>query len=326
MKNIRLYELESEYLEDKVNHEYPTVSYDMETDTVYYFEEEKENYIEYLVMSQTIGEEVNVLGWSNSGGTQLNENMLNGFGIELNYPDNPYTYIDKMTIDNEEVEPCMTYVFNDQIPSLEAAPDLSDLENIEGVHKIRVYLKDECKNVCMIVPYMNLKTDFTHIDFGKTNLVYPFVGLLNYGMDINTSNIDTEGSTNMAGMFMGSVNITSLDVSSFDTSEVTNMQQMFAACQKITSLDLSNFDTSKVTNMSNMFYDCNELNEITMGGDIGNVTTLDSMFKYIANNGVFYYNEKYADSYIRVTGGTDSKGVVWERLLPDGWTAEAITM
>ena len=39
MKNIRLYNLEEAYHEDKVNHEYPTVSYCKETDTVYIVEQ-----------------------------------------------------------------------------------------------------------------------------------------------------------------------------------------------------------------------------------------------------------------------------------------------
>lgn len=40
MKNIRLFELESDYHNDKTNHEYPTVSYTKDTDKVWYVQKE----------------------------------------------------------------------------------------------------------------------------------------------------------------------------------------------------------------------------------------------------------------------------------------------
>ena len=40
MKNIRLFELEEAYHEDKTNHEYPTVSYTQDTDKVWYMVKE----------------------------------------------------------------------------------------------------------------------------------------------------------------------------------------------------------------------------------------------------------------------------------------------
>ena len=40
MKNIRLFELESDYHNDKANHEYPTVSYTKDTEKVYYYEKQ----------------------------------------------------------------------------------------------------------------------------------------------------------------------------------------------------------------------------------------------------------------------------------------------
>ena len=40
MKNIRLFELEEAYHEDKANHEYPTVSYTQDTDKVWYMVKE----------------------------------------------------------------------------------------------------------------------------------------------------------------------------------------------------------------------------------------------------------------------------------------------
>ena len=68
--------------------------------------------------------------------------------------------------------------------------------------------------------------------------------------------------TDMASMFSGCRNLTSIDLSSFDTSNVTEMGGMFYECEYLTELDLSNFDTSNITDMRYMFYGCSNLTTI----------------------------------------------------------------
>ena len=60
---------------------------------------------------------------------------------------------------------------------------------------------------------------------------------------------NTEDVTDMQGMFLSCISLTSLDVSGFNTAKVTNMYGMFYECSSLTSLDLSNFNTANVTNM-----------------------------------------------------------------------------
>ena len=68
--------------------------------------------------------------------------------------------------------------------------------------------------------------------------------------------LNTEDVTDMQGMFLGCINLTSLDLSSFNTGNVTNMYGMFYECRKLTSLDLRGFNTEKVTDMRYMFNRC----------------------------------------------------------------------
>ena len=90
----------------------------------------------------------------------------------------------------------------------------------------------------------------------------------------NTSNV-----TNMASMFSGCTNLTSLDVSSFNTSKVTSMNSMFHICTNLTSLDLSSFDTSKVTYMGSMFGGCKQLNTLNLSGwNTSNILNMNGMF------------------------------------------------
>ena len=76
---------------------------------------------------------------------------------------------------------------------------------------------------------------------------------------IDLSKFDTDGVTDMSGMFRNCSSLTNLDLSNFDTSQVTNMYEMFKNCSSLTNLDLSNFDTSSVIRMDSMFYNCSSL-------------------------------------------------------------------
>ena len=98
-------------------------------------------------------------------------------------------------------------------------------------------------------------------------------------LDSEIANLDTSNITSMAGMFMGSENLKSLDLSNFDTSNVADMSNMFSSCKKLENLDLSNFDTSNVTNMSNMFSTCYKLkNPNIKNWDVRKVVNAGNLF------------------------------------------------
>ena len=118
---------------------------------------------------------------------------------------------------------------------------------------------------------------------GITNVAYMFSGCSNL-TSLDLSNFDTSNVTTMGYMFNDCSNLTSLDLSNFDTSNVTDMDGMFADCGNLTSLDLSNFDTSNVTDMDGMFADCGNLTSLDLSNfDTSNVTDMRIMFKGCTN-------------------------------------------
>ena len=116
---------------------------------------------------------------------------------------------------------------------------------------------------------------------------------------LNTSNV-----TNMAYMFYGCQNLTSLDVSNFDTSNVTNMGAMFTGCSGLTVLDVSSFNTSKVMIMYGMFMGCSKIETIFASDkfDVSNVTNSNLMFTNCTS--LKGYDENKTDkTYATVNGG-----------------------
>lgn len=99
------------------------------------------------------------------------------------------------------------------------------------------------------------------------------------GDALDLSHFDTRKVTNMAGMFYGCTELTSIDVSKFNTSNVVSMQEMFGNCSSLKQLDLRNFDTSKVTSMVNMFAGCTALESIDMSKfNTSSLENMDGMF------------------------------------------------
>ncbi len=93
------------------------------------------------------------------------------------------------------------------------------------------------------------------------------------------SYLNTSEVTNMAWMFGGCKNLTSLDLSHFNTSKVTDMGAMFYNCSILTSLDLNSFNTSKVTAMGAMFYNCSILTSLDVSHfNTSKVTDMRYMF------------------------------------------------
>ncbi|WP_338207743.1 BspA family leucine-rich repeat surface protein [Lactiplantibacillus paraxiangfangensis] len=133
------------------------------------------------------------------------------------------------------------------------------------------------------------------------------------GIDIDkagdTSNLVTDKTTNMTGMFAHSIKhhdrrlylplntskVTTMahmfdnfwgaydwfELMGFDTSHVTDMSYMFYDAEDITELMLPGFDTSKVTTMAHMFDRCHRVETLDLSGfDTSNVTSMASMFYY----------------------------------------------
>lgn len=92
-----------------------------------------------------------------------------------------------------------------------------------------------------------------------------FMGCLNLS-SLDLSNFDTSKVTDMSMMFYNYYDskLTTLDVTNWDlnTSNVISMSSMFYGCSGLTTLDLSKWDTSKVTYMSYMFQNCSKLTTI----------------------------------------------------------------
>ena len=98
---------------------------------------------------------------------------------------------------------------------------------------------------------------------------------LTYEILKNALKYDTTSNvTNMASMFMLSMNITAIPL--FNTSLVTNMSNMFIYCVNLTTIP--QLDTSSVTDMSYMFQNCEKLTTIPQL-DTSKVITMESMFQ-----------------------------------------------
>ena len=92
-------------------------------------------------------------------------------------------------------------------------------------------------------------------------------------------NLNTTNVTEMASMFYGCSQLTSLDVTHFNTEKVTNMLQMFTDCRCLTSLDVTHFNTENVANMGSMFYGCSSLTSLDVTNfNTANVSGMNHMF------------------------------------------------
>ncbi|MCR4560249.1 MAG: DUF285 domain-containing protein, partial [Bacteroidales bacterium] len=94
-----------------------------------------------------------------------------------------------------------------------------------------------------------------------------------------------------------------------NTIRTTNMAEMFRGCHDLTTLDLSGLNTENVTNMRYMFSWCDKLTTITVGSgwDVSSVTESNAMFdeceSLVGGKGTAY-NQDFTDvTYAQVDGG-----------------------
>ena len=92
-------------------------------------------------------------------------------------------------------------------------------------------------------------------------------------------NLNTTNVTEMASMFYGCSQLTSLDVTHFNTENVVHMENMFINCSSLASLDVTHFNTANVTNMGYMFYGCSQLTSLDVTHfNTANVIAMNNMF------------------------------------------------
>ena len=92
-------------------------------------------------------------------------------------------------------------------------------------------------------------------------------------------NLNTTNVTEMASMFYGCSQLTSLDVTHFNTENVVHMENMFINCSSLASLDVTHFNTENVANMGSMFYGCSQLTSLDVTNfNTANVLVMNYMF------------------------------------------------
>ena len=122
--------------------------------------------------------------------------------------------------------------------------------------------------------YSQVSVETNGVDINDYFLTTPqtFSGIVKYITKI--PELDTSGLTNMAYMFDGCTNLSS--ISNLNTSKVESMNNAFSRCSNLVSIP--NLNTSKVKSMSYLFAECSNLVSIPQL-DTSNVTTMYGMFR-----------------------------------------------
>ncbi|MDF7639640.1 BspA family leucine-rich repeat surface protein [Lactobacillus sp. ESL0791] len=111
------------------------------------------------------------------------------------------------------------------------------------------------KTISGLIPWYRT---IEHIDFATPvslaiNSGSKFSSLDNLKTIDHFDRVDTSRVVNMAELFSGNRNLTTIDLSKINTAKVANMTNMFAGDEKLTGVDLHNLDTSHVAKKNGMF-------------------------------------------------------------------------
>ena len=107
-------------------------------------------------------------------------------------------------------------------------------------------------------------------------------------------NLNTTNVTEMASMFYGCSQLTSLDVTHFNTENVVHMENMFTNCSSLASLDVTHFNTENVANMGSMFYGCSSLTSLDVTNfNTANVLAMNDMFSGCSALTTIYASDKF---------------------------------
>ena len=247
MKDLKFFETENEYINEKESFEYPQVSFTNDNGKVWVKEED--NYI-LAVYDFSLGYDNNLFFGNPYDNDSLNlEWIINGEIVEED-ENGKVTY--KFHVDKTLESISLKYVF-----AFDYGGTAYGVSSVPIIHMDFSHLKTKINDLYRMPTYL------TSVTFGD--------------------NFDTSLITSLEGLFCCCSRLTSLDLSMFDTSNVTSMYYMFDRCYSLTSLNLSGWDTSNVTNMSCMFINCSSLTSMTQvigfeNFDTSNVTSIGSMF------------------------------------------------
>ena len=107
-------------------------------------------------------------------------------------------------------------------------------------------------------------------------------------------NLNTTNVTEMASMFYGCSQLTSLDVTHFNTENVVHMENMFINCSSLASLDVTHFNTENVANMGSMFDGCSSLTSLDVTNfNTENVVWIMKIFKGCSALTTIYVSDKF---------------------------------
>ncbi|MDR1599304.1 MAG: DUF285 domain-containing protein [Oscillospiraceae bacterium] len=153
----------------------------------------------------------------------------------------------------------------------------TDAANLQPYSKVYVWLTND-------------KTDKYHAFIGGKGGVwmsarnadtYQFTNFSNVAQFAEMEAFHTDNAVNMALMYRGCYNLTSLNLTRFNTSKVEKMAYMFYVCSKLTDLNLISFDTSNVIDMTGMFGFCENLSALDLHSfNTSNVISIESIFYY----------------------------------------------
>ena len=145
-------------------------------------------------------------------------------------------------------------------------------------------------------------------------------------------NLNTTNVTEMASMFYGCSQLTSLDVTHFNTENVVHMKNMFTNCSSLASLDVTNFNTANVTNMSYMFYGCSQLTSLDVTHfNTANVFAMISMFSgcsSLTSLDVSHFNTKNVEYIMNIFKGCSALTTIYasDKFVMDKAYKESVDM
>lgn len=100
------------------------------------------------------------------------------------------------------------------------------------------------------------------------------------GKELDLSQFDTTGASDMQGMFFNCTLLEKLNISNFNTSTVFDMNSMFKSCSSLKELNVSSFDTKEVGDMYEMFCECSSLRELDLSNfEIGDYTDIGGILR-----------------------------------------------
>ena len=128
-------------------------------------------------------------------------------------------------------------------------------------------------------------------------------------------NLNTTNVTEMASMFYGCSQLTSLDVTHFNTANVVHMTNMFVNCSSLASLDVTNFNTANVSGMNHMFSGCSSLTSLDVTHlNTANVLVMNDMFSgcsSLTSLDVSHFNTKNVEYIMNIFKGCSALTTIY---------------